>query len=281
MHPAAAQAARELASLGIPLITLEEAAQILDASALLPSPDATAADLTLGTPVRVGNLTLHPPTIAAIEFLLRLGTEEPLAMPFALAFARNPDKLDGILTREELRRELADFRRRAGCTQDELLAASALAQGLTEASGDAARLEELERAADLLDETNPALAAKVRKEARGQYRIDRGDATAQTPITAAAVLKEQRNALAHLAALCGVPPDHWRGEEAAMVWQIYRHALESEAQRSRAMASAFGADTSRPNSASPAVADAVRAMRKVILRIANRHKAELKEKRNG
>lgn len=272
VHPAARAAARELAGMGIPLLTLDEADQILDAADMIPKPDATASDIVLGTPVRVGSVVLYPPTIAAVDLLLRLGTDDPLATPFALAHGREPEKLDAIITRADLRREITAFRRRAGATSEELLAASALAQGIADASGDAARLEALEDAADILADTAPDLADAVRKEARTVYAAARTSAAEETPATARAVLAEQRNALARLAAICGVPPSHWRGEEAAVVWQIYRHALEAEAQRAAVAASAFGAMSGAPSKSAHQTAEAVRAMRRVIVRIAQAHK---------
>lgn len=273
VHPAARQAARELEAMGVPLLTLEEAAQILAAASMLPTTDAAAAPITLGMPVRVGDIVLYPPTIAGIEFILRVGTDEPLATPFSLANGRRPEILEAIITRSDLRRAINDFRRRAGCTASELLAASALAQGIAHASADADRLEQLEDAADIIAETNPKLADAVRKEASVSYANALSDARAQTPMTAMSVLAVQREALEHLAALCGVPPDHWRGTDATVVWNIYRHAQENEAQRNSAAAGALGV-VSRPanGNANPMTTEAIREMRRVVTRIVAAHK---------
>jgi hypothetical protein len=108
-------------------ISLAEAVELNVLGLAVEEPDGEVADWFRGEPVRCGNVTLWPFTVAGYMWYFRhavrhydTASGRSLALAFALAQGRTPDAFADLFTRKEIFRAVNRWGLRCGATLDEL-----------------------------------------------------------------------------------------------------------------------------------------------------------------
>lgn len=241
-------------------LTPDEIVELNDLGAAQMAAGKSSDGERIYAPVRVGNVTLHPLTCAASDWLeywedKRLSRKAAsVLIPFAMARGREPDFLWGVLTCKDAERELRAFRRMAGATEEELDEVCAdLLRGDDDIVAPGIRDSAL-AVCDWIGVWDKDLARLLRQLCLARLDEERGAAEAETP----RVASRWRRISAELGAMTGVSPDYWYSADRSLALVAYRRAIEQEA---------FRAGLGRKESENSSVISMLAAQRRIVKRI--------------
>ena len=214
-------------------LTPDEIVELNDLGAAQMAAGKRSGEYALRSPVRVGNVALHPLTCAASDFVTRWnGPEGGLSrrgrlylIPYALAHGRDPEALSSarLGTARDVELAIADWRRGVGATAQELDDASA--DLLSSDTSAQARVDVLrEEALDVCDwiaTWSPGLGSSVRDAALARLADEREKAEADDPADASF----WRRLAIKVGARTGVSPDYWYAQDRFATLTAYREAL--------------------------------------------------------
>jgi len=275
LNPVARSAINELRRVfHVTDLTPDEIVELNDLGAAQMAAGKSSDGERICAPVRVGNVTLHPLTCAAEDWLeywedKRLSRKaEGVLIPFAMAHGREPDLLWGILTGRDAERELRAFRRKAGATEAELDdACTDLLRGDEDIVAPSIRVSAL-AVCDWIGAWDKDLAQLLRQLCLTRLEEEKERAEAETP----RVASRWRRFSAELGAMTGVSPDYWYSADRSLALVAYRRAIEQEAFRAGLGAKGFEKS---------GVITALAAQRKAVKRIVDLRKTAYSAQEGG
>lgn len=285
LNNVARTAIEELRGLGVTDLTPDEVVRLNDLGAAQLSAGKERDGIALTPPVRVGNVTLHPVTCAASDFLERMRERVPsglglslMLVPFAMAHGRDPAFLESIITGADFLKAVTAWMRKIDVSLDELgKAVSRVTNGDSIERQESLR-ESLLSFCSGVQAHDPLsahmvldLGKRILDDIERQAAASRGGVNQNGEGGESNEDENPRNPCdrlwfkkfaAELGALTGVSPDYWYAQDRRLAVIAYRKVRE----RASAMASAFGRGASAKQPSAELV-EAVQALRRGIAEI--------------
>lgn len=272
LNPVARSAIEELRRVfHVADLTPDEIVEINDLGAAQMAAGKGRGELAVASPIKVGNTVLHPLTLAALDFIDRW-SEEPLTdeakfgiIPFALAFGRKPEELNGVVAASEIQSRVCGWLASLDVSRAELEeACTAVLRSGSDIFGTDIR-DALVTVCDWMEVWNKPLADTVRCEATARLDEQRKERETESRKDSA----YWRRLSFELGALTGVEPDYWYRQDRALALVAYKAAYERDA---------FRAGGTQKDHEKTELISSIARLRKAMLRIVNLRKARDAEK---
>lgn len=252
-------------------LTPDEIVELNDLGAAQMAAGKGKYGVALTPPIQVGNVVLHPLTLAGMDFMERFVDDIPRKLrnwffPWLLAHSRSQGDLERINTPEDLAAAIKAFLRRSTATPEELDAACSLLLAESDAENAESMRQKALEVASFAGIRDPALGETIRVKVTEWLRDDQDKKEAD----GAPEYGVWKKFAVDLGVMTGVSPDYWYFEDRRATLIAFRRACEITAIK----AAAFGADEKKP---SPEMISAIAELRRAVVRIC----AARKERENG